>query len=107
MPFDPTRVPIIRAANFTDAGGSLDWTAVGEMGSTYIRNRGPNDCYIAFDAVPANTLGDGRIMLPVNEAHNLDDIGFQTIGVRAVVAGNSNVEAYGLQRPGNSSGGVA
>jgi hypothetical protein len=104
MPFDPSKVGVIRAGNFTAAGGSLDWSAVGEFGSFYIRNLGPNIVYIATDAIPANTLGDGRISVQVNEAHNIEDTGFQTIGVRAVAAGNANVEAWGFQRPGGNSG---
>ena len=98
---DP-RVPIIKYVAATDAGVIADFTAEGNMGAAYIQNRGANPVYVAFDAVPANTNGDGRLLLEADRSLNLDDIFFTTVGFRCTAALTANVEVVGLPRPGSS-----
>jgi len=106
MPLDAAKVPIMRANTFTDAGGSLDFSASGQMGSAYVINDGPDDAYIAFDAIPPNTIGNGQIRLQKDRILNLDDIAYSSIGVRAKAAGSCVVQAIGVPRPGNGGAGL-
>ena len=101
---DP-RTPIFKNAAPTDAGVSITFAAEGKMGAAYIINRGANDVYFAFDAIPANTDGDGRALLPKDQALNLDDIVYTTIGFRAPAGLATIVDVIGLPRPGSSSTG--
>lgn len=98
---DP-RVPISKFVAATDAGVSADFSADGIMGAVYMVNRGANDVYVAFDAVPANTNGDGRFLLEANRALALDDIRFTTVGFRCTAALTTSVDVIGLPRAGNS-----
>jgi len=97
---DP-KVPIIRFAAATDAGVSVSF-APNRMGSVYMLNRGANNVYVAFDAVPANTNGDGRFLLPSGRSLALDDIVYSTIGFRCTAALTTSVDVIGLPRPGSS-----
>jgi len=106
MPFDATRIPVMRAGVITDAGASLDFSLVGEMGAAYIQNLGPDDVWIAFDAVPANTTGNGRVQLKSDAALNLDDIGYLLVGARAIALGSATVEVTALRRPGAAGTGA-
>lgn len=104
----PSRTPQIRAAVATDIGSFLSWTTIAEMGSLYIRNRGANPVFIAFDALPAAaSLGNGRIQIQPNEAINLDDISFSQIGMLCAAGLSTSVEGIGVIRPGNAGGGIA
>lgn len=96
---DP-RTPIIRFVAATDAGQSANFTD--RMGAAYITNRGTNAVYVAFDAVPANTNGDGRFLLASGRALNLDDIVYTTIGFRCAAGLTTQVDVIGLPRPGAS-----
>jgi len=102
---DP-RVPIIKAGAFTNAGGVLTWVGDSHMGAAYVRNKGPDPVFMAFDSIPAASTGDGRIELGVNEAINLDDIKFDELGFRTDVGLTAVVEAIGLLRPGSSGAGA-
>jgi len=101
---DP-RVPIVLHVPATDAGVVADFSASGEMGAAYILNRGGDPVYIAFDAVPANTDGDGRFLLPNGQSINLDDIRYTTIGFRCTAAVTTEVDVIGTPRSGSSGQG--
>ena len=97
---DP-KVPIIRHVPATDAGVVATF-APARMGAAYMINRGGDPVYVAFDAVPANTDGDGRFFLPAGRALALDDIVFTTVGFRCTAAVTTEVDVIGLPRPGSS-----
>jgi hypothetical protein len=96
---DP-KVPIIRHVAATAGGVSATFPV--RMGSTYMINRGTNNVYVAFDAVPANTDGDGRFLLPAGRALALDDIVYTTVGFRCTGVLTTQVDVIGLPRPGTS-----
>jgi hypothetical protein len=100
-------VPIFRAASVTSAGAFLDWSAVTKMGALYLRNAGPDECFLAWEALPTATIGDGRIRLKVDEAINLDAAKYESIGLRTSGADTAVVEAAGFPRPGSSGFGMA
>lgn len=102
-----SRTPQIRAGLADAIGVVLSWDAVGEMGAVYIRSIGPDTVFIAFDALPAAaSRGDGRFGLEPNEALNLDDISYTTIGLLCAGGETATVEAVGLIRPGNAGQGI-
>jgi len=96
---DP-KVPIVRFVAATAAGVSANFTD--RMGAVYVLNRGVNPVYVAFDAVPANTDGNGRFNLPAGRALALDDIVYTTVGFRCTGALTTQVDVIGLPRPGTS-----
>lgn len=100
-------VPIFRAISVTSAGATLDWTAVTKMGALYLRNAGPDEVFLAWEALPTASIGDGRIRLKVDEAINLDAAKYETIGLRTAGADTAVVEAAGFPRPGSSGFGIA
>jgi hypothetical protein len=103
-----TRLPIFRAGLADSIGIFLSWAVVGLMGSLYIRNRGPDVVFMAFDALPAAaTVGDGRFGMQLNEAVNLDDVRFTVIGLLCAAAQTGTVEAIGIIRPGSSGAGIS
>ena len=100
-------IPIFKAATVTSAGVSLSWAGDGRMGAAYVRNAGPDDIFLGWDAVPpAATIGDGRLRLIANEALNLDAIKMTSLGFRSAVGETAVVEAAALPRPGSSGTGI-
>ena len=77
------------------------------MGACYILDSGANPVFVAFDATPANTNGDGRFLLSAGDAINLDDIVYTTVGFRCTAALTTDVFVIGLPRPGSSGTGFA
>ena len=101
------RKPVFRAASFGAGGGTLDWSAVGIMGALYLRNAGPDECFIAWDAIPAASVGDGRIRLKADEALNLDAVETEFVGVITAGGDTAVLEGVGMPRPGASGFGFA
>lgn len=103
---DP-RIPIIKAGSFGAGGGLLSWVGESHMGAAYVRNKGPDPAFMAFDAIPgAATTGDGRVEIQVNEAINLDDIKFDELGFITGLGDTAVIEAIGLLRPGSAGTGI-
>jgi len=101
---DP-RVPVLLHVAATDAGQSADFAASGLMGAVFLVNRGANDVYMAFDAVPANTDGNGRVLLTAGRSFSLEDIKFTTVGFRCTALLTTQVDVIGVPRAGAGSAG--
>ena len=105
---DISRIPNIRTALADNVGVVLSFAAVGGQGAGYLINNGPNECWIAFDAMPAAaSYANGRKHMGVGETVNLDDIIFNTIGGLCAGANTAQLEVIGLIRPGNTGQGLA
>ena len=90
------------------AGGivTMDFSAVGRMGAISLRNAGPNETFLSFDATPPTAaVQTGVVRLQMNEALNLENFAFTTVGFRNAAAQTSVVESVAFQRPGPTSGG--
>jgi hypothetical protein len=98
---DP-RTPIVRFVAATDAVGGVPANFTDRMGAVYMLNRGLNDVYVAFDAIPVNTDGNGRFRLPTGRALALDDIVFTTVVFRCPAGLTTQVDVIGLPRPGSA-----
>jgi hypothetical protein len=104
---DITRQPLIRTALADSLGVVLSFASVGVMGSAYVVNNGPDECWIAFDAVPAvAAYGMNQKHLAMGESLNLDDIAYTTVGALCAGADTAQVEVVGLIRSGSSGQGV-
>lgn len=112
---DP-RVPIFKATVADSVGVLLAFgtaipppTGSGSfVGAVYIRNAGPDEVFMAWEALPAAaSIGDGRFRIRVNEAVNLDGVVLLTLGLLCAALETAVVEAIGMGRPGSSSFGIA
>lgn len=100
-------IPIIKAVAADDVGAYADFSTVSRIGAVYILNLGPDTVYIAYDAMPSASFGDGRLQLGANASINLDQIDVIKVGCKCAAGETANVQVVGLPRPGSTSIGVA
>ena len=67
------------------------------MGAIYLRNKGPNDCYVAFDGIATGVDADNQPLVSAGEAINLVDVQIRRISVFMVAGAGalSRVDALG------------
>ncbi|NDQ57335.1 MAG: hypothetical protein GZ088_09720 [Acidipila sp.] len=102
-PYDLVSKPI----TVTPAGVTVDFSAIGIMGSVSIANLGPNSVFFAFDSTPpAAALSDGVFECDTSVApiFNWDRMAFKN--VQLIVAGGQSavVQIVAVQDDGGSNG---
>lgn len=103
-----SRTPYFRAITATSVGQFLSWAALARMGRVYVRNAGPDEVFIRWEALPTvAAIGDGRFRLQVGESINLDVAKVDQIGLRTAVGDSAVVEAAAFVGSGSNGAGIA
>lgn len=108
MDQNAARAGIIRAADVTDAGQTLDWSQFGDMARVMMRNKGPDSLWFSFNEDGQNvppTTGDGSFEIQAQEAISIPNILFQKIGVRCATGDTATIHAIAFQKSFGDFGG--
>lgn len=96
-----TTLPISIPATVAPGGTTVDFSAVGRMGRVTLINRGPNTVFFVFDgAPPVAAIAAGRIALDSNQAFNIGNTMFTTIGLNVAAAQSAVVQIVAFQSSG-------
>lgn len=104
----PSRTPELKGTSVVASGNAVI-TFSQAMGAVYVRNRGVGTAFIAFNtsSPPTASTGDGRLGLATGQSINLDDVYIDKIAISNASGSDTNeIDAVGVPRPGNNSGGA-
>lgn len=95
----------LRHVNVGVGGNVIDLSASGIMGAIYMINRGVNQVFFNFTNVaPVAAFGDGKMLLDVGGAFNLENVQVRYVALRSV-AGVADVEFAVTPRAGPTGSG--
>lgn len=104
----PIAIPELLGANVTDAGNLFTFTE--NKSTVLVVNKGPGQVAGSLGVVPATaTPADGRFTLNSGESFMLEDGVVLSVGIRAAVGQNANIDVIGIADtqpvPGSESSG--